>query len=387
MWYFRSPEIVFGDGALNRLEAITGRRACIVTDAVLAQLGFVEQVQTLLHAAGLTTTVFAEIEPEPALETVQRGAAALRAFEPDWIIGLGGGSVLDAAKAMRALYERPDLEPAAINPFEPLGLHKTRLICIPTTSGTGADVTAGSVLSDVSAQRKLEVASFEMLAHISIVDPALTARLPRQATADTGLDVLSHAIEGYCNTWANDFTDGLCLQAARLVFEYLPRAVEQGAADAEAREKMANAATLAGLGMGNSHIALAHAMSHAYGALFPIPHGRITGLFLPYTIEFTAQNGAGRYLDLARFIGSTATTEAEGARQLVAALHSLYRRLGQPTALSETGLARGDFEARLTELCDRAEMDASLITARRVPDRTELTRLFFSAYEGMPIDF
>jgi alcohol dehydrogenase class IV len=387
MWYFRSPEIAFGEGALSRLESISGQRACIVTDAVLVQMGFVELVQAPLHAAGLTTTLFAEIEPEPSLETVQRGAEALRAFEPDWIIGLGGGSVLDAAKAMRALYERPDLEPAAINPFEPLGLHKTRLICIPTTSGTGADVTAGSVLTDVNAQRKLEVASFEMLAHISIVDPALTTHLPRQSTADTGLDVLSHAIEGYCNTWANDFSAGLCLQAARLVFEYLPRAVEQGAADVEAREKMANAATLAGLGMGNSHIALAHAMAHAYGALFPIPHGRITGLFLPYTVEFTAQSGVGRYLDLARIIGSNAVTEAEGARHLVAALRSLYQRLGQPTALSQIGLARSDFDSRLGELCDRAEMDVSLITALRVPNRTELTRLYLFAYDGTPIDF
>ena len=387
MWYFRSPEIVFGEGALSHLASLSGQRACIVTDAALAQLGFVEQVQAPLHAAGFTTAVFSEVEPEPALETVQRGAAVLRAFQPEWIIGLGGGSVLDAAKAMRVLYERPDLDPAAINPFEPLGLHKTRLICIPTTSGTGADVTAGSVLSDVSAQRKLEVASYEMLASISIVDPAFTARLPRQVTADTGLDVLAHAIEGYCNTWANDFTDGLCLQAAHLAFEYLPRAVEQGAADAEAREKMANAATLAGLGIGSSHIALAHAMGHAYGALFSIPHGRITGLFLPYTIEFTAQGNAGRYLDLARFIGSNATTEAEGARQLVAALHSLYRRLGQPSTLQETGLPRADFEARLAELCDRAEIDVSLITACRVPDRTELTRLYESAYAGIPIGF
>jgi alcohol dehydrogenase class IV len=189
---------------------------------------------------------------------------------------------MDAAKVMRVLYERPDLTPEAINPFEPLGLGQVRLICIPTTAGTGAEVTAGSVLTDTAAARKLEVASYEMVADIAIVDPAFTAQLPAQITADTGLDVLSHAIEGYCNTWANDFTDGLCLQATRLAFKYLPRAVEQGATDMEAREKMSNAATLAGLGISNSHIALAHAMGHGVGALFNVPHGRITGVISPY---------------------------------------------------------------------------------------------------------
>jgi alcohol dehydrogenase class IV len=387
MWHFLSPEIVFGEGALGRLETLAGQRVFIVTDEVIVQLGFVEQVQAVLHGNGQETTVFAEVEPEPSLETTRRGAQAMMDFKPDWIIGLGGGSVMDAAKAMRVLYECPDLVPEAINPFEPLGLGQVRLICIPTTAGTGAEVTAGSVLTDTAAARKLEVASYEMSADIAIIDPAFTAQLPRQITADTGLDVLSHSIEGYCNTWANDFTDGLCLQATRLVFAYLPRAVEQGAADMEAREKMANAATLAGLGMGNSHIALAHAMGHGVGALFHLPHGRITGLILPYTIEFTANSGAGRYLDLARFIGSTASVELEGARQLASALRSLYRRIDQPTSIQETGITTEKFRAKLSDICDRAEMDASLVTALRIPERAELERLFQYAYDGRPIDF
>ncbi len=387
MWHFLSPEIVFGEGALSRLETLTGQRVVIVSDDVISRLGFVEQVQEILRSHGLETTVFAEVEPEPSLETTRRGAQMIADFKPDWIIGLGGGSVMDAAKAMRVLYERPDLVPEAINPFEPLGLGQVRLICIPTTAGTGAEVTAGSVLTDTTAARKLEVASYEMIADIAIIDPAFTAQLPKQITADTGLDVLSHSIEGYCNTWANDFTDGLCLQATRLVFAYLPRAVEQGAADMEAREKMANAATLAGLGMGNSHIALAHAMGHGVGALFHLPHGRITGLLLPYTIEFTANKEAGRYLDLARFIGSNASDEMEGARQLASALRSLYRRVSQPTSIQETGITPEKFKTRLCDICDRAEMDASLVTALRIPERAELERLFQYAYEGHSIDF
>lgn len=387
MWHFLSPEIVFGEGALSRLETLTGQRAFIVTDDVITQLGFVAQVQELLHGNGLETIVFAEVEPEPSLETTRRGAQVMADFKPDWIIGLGGGSVMDAAKAMRVLYERPDLVPEAINPFETLGLGQVRLVCIPTTAGTGAEVTAGAVLTDTAAARKLEVASYEMIADIAIIDPAFTAQLPKQITADTGLDVLTHSIEGYCNTWANDFTDGLCLQATRLVFAYLPRAVEQGAADMEAREKMANAAALAGLGMGNSHIALAHAMGHGIGALFHLPHGRITGLILPYTIEFTANRGAGRYLDLARFIGSTASAELESARQLSSALRSLYRRIGQPTSIQETGITPENFTAKLSDVCDRAEMDTSLVTALRIPERAELERLFQYAYEGHSIDF
>jgi alcohol dehydrogenase class IV len=387
MWHFLSPEIVFGENALNRLATLTGQRVFIVTDNVITQLGFVAQVQELLHGNGLETIVFAEVEPEPSLETARRGAQVMADFKPDWIIGLGGGSVMDAAKAMRVLYERPDLTPEAINPFEPLGLGKVRLICIPTTAGTGAEVTAGSVLTDMTAGRKLEVASYEMIADIAIIDPVFTAQLPKQITADTGLDVLTHSIEGYCNTWANDFTDGLCLQATRLVFTYLPRAVEQGAADMEAREKMANAATLAGLGMGNSHIALAHAMGHGAGALFHLPHGRLTGLILPYTIEFTANRGAGRYLDLARFIGLTASAELESARQLSSALRSLYRRIGQPTSIQGIGIGPEEFSMRLSDICDRAEMDASLVTALRIPERAELEGLFTYAYEDKPIDF
>ncbi len=387
MWHFLSPEIVFGEDALSRLATLTGQRVFIVTDNVIAQLGFVEQVQRILHENNLKTAVFTDVEPEPSLETTRQGVKAMADFEPDWIIGLGGGSVMDAAKAMRVLYERPDLTPEAINPFEQLGLGQVRLICIPTTAGTGAEVTAGSVLTDTTAARKLEVASYEMTADIAIIDPALTAQLPRQITADTGLDVLSHSIEGYCNTWANDFTDGLCLQATRLVFTYLPRAVEQGAADMEAREKMSNAATLAGLGIGNSHIALAHAMGHAVGALFSVPHGRITGVILPYTIEFTANTGIGRYLDLVRFIGSTASNELAGARQLASALRSLYRRIGQPTSIQGTGITPEEFGARLSDICDRAEMDASLVTALRIPERAELERLFMYAYVDKPIDF
>ena len=388
MWYFRSPEIVFGEDALSRLDSLVGKHAFIVTDAAIASLGLVDRVREKLNGAGTSSTVFSKVEPEPSLQTVQRGAEEMRAVSPDWIIGVGGGSVLDAAMAMRILYERPDLAPEAINPFEPLGLGtQVRLICIPTTAGTGSEVTAGAVLTDLEAQRKIEVGSYEAVPDIAIIDPQFTATLPRQLTADTGIDVLTHSVEGYCNTWANDFCDGLCLQATRMVFEYLPRVVEHGVADMEAREKMANAAAIAGLGMGNSHIALAHAMGHAAGAIFGIPHGRITGLVLPFTIEYTTNVSAGRYLDLARMIGLPAQDEAQAGQQLAAAIRGLLTRIDQPVSIQAAGISPEDFEAKLADVCDRAEMDASIITSRRIPDRSAFEQLFRYAYAGQSIDF
>lgn len=388
MWHFMSPEIVFGEDALSRLDELAGERAFIVTDSVIADLGYVAKVQERLNVAGIDSSVFTDVEPEPSLETVRRGADAMLAYEPDWVIGLGGGSAMDAAMAMWILYERPDVSPDGINPFETLGLgQKAQLICIPTTAGTGSEVTVGAMLTDTEEQRKLEVASLEAIPKLAIVDPQFSAEMPRQLTADTGIDVLTHAVEAYAGTWANDFTDGLCLQAIRLVFTYLSRAVEHGAEDMEAREKMANAATIAGLGITNSHIALAHAMGHSAGAMFHIPHGRITGLFLPYTIEFTANAGVGRYEDLAHFLDLPGEDEVQAGQRLADAIRNLMRDVELPLDLQAAGVSQEDFEANLEAVCDRAEMDAGLVTSPRVPTREELEQLFRYAFEGRSVDF
>jgi Alcohol dehydrogenase, class IV len=212
MWYFVSPQIVFGEGALDALDELEGRRALIVTDATLVQLGIVEKVLVHLKNAGLEVRVFDEVEPDPSVATVLRGAEVARAFEPDWIIGLGGGSPMDAAKAIWILYERPDLHPAEINPFVRLGLRqKARLITIPTTSGTGAEITWAIVLTDTEEQRKMGLGNRENVADMAIVDPALTVGMPPRLTADTGMDALTHAVEGYTCTWHNDISDGLCI--------------------------------------------------------------------------------------------------------------------------------------------------------------------------------
>ena len=389
MWFFRSPEIVFGAGALDHLTDLPGRRALIVTDENMVKLGFVRQVQEALAQSGIETAVFAEVEPNPSLQTVKRGAEAALAYGPDWIIGLGGGSAMDAAKSVFVQYERPDLPPDDLAPMGHLGLRqKARLMAIPTTSGTGAEVTWPIVLTDLAEGRKVTVGHAENIPDLAIVDPVFTMHLPPQITADTGMDVLTHAVEGYTGRWRNDFSDGLCLKAVQMVFEYLPRAYELGAEDEEAREKMHNAATIAGLGFGNAQAASAHALGHSLGAVLHVPHGRAVGLFLPYTIEFTVRGYLPtRYADLARFLGLPADDEAQGAAGFAAAIRDLARRIGQPLSLQEAGIPADEFEANLPKLVDNALNDSAMIIGPRFPEEDEVERLYRYAYEGKPVDF
>jgi alcohol dehydrogenase class IV len=387
MWYFNSPLIVFGEDALSELARVEGQRAFIVTDPNLAQLGFVDMVGQQLKAAGIEYQVFGEVEPDPSLQTVKRGAERMRHYAPDWIIGLGGGSSMDAAKAMWVLYEHPDMVPEEINPVVPLEMRqKARLITIPTTSGTGAETTWAMVLTDTADGRKLVLGARENMADMAIVDPAFVADLPPQITADTGMDALTHAVEGYTATWHNDFCDGLCLTATKLVFDYLPRAVADGQ-DAEAREKMHNAASIAGLGFGNSVAALAHAMGHSLGAVFHIPHGRAVGLFLPYTVEYVGQAMAERFGDIVRFIGQSCPSTQDAPATLASDIRDLARSIQQPLSLRETGLTPQAFEAGLPKLIENAQCDATLVVSARIPDSAEMERLYRYAFDGLPIDF
>jgi len=389
MWFFRSPEIVFGESALDHLTCIEGRRALIVTDENIVALGFVEMVQAKLAEAGLETAVFAEVEPNPSLQTTQAGARRALAYEPDWIVGLGGGSCMDAAKSIWIQYERPDLAPDDVAPMGRLGLRqKARMIAIPTTSGTGAEVTWPIVLTDLEEHCKISVGHAENIPDLAIVDPVFVQRLPAQITADTGMDVLTHAIEGYTSQWANDLADGLCLKAIQLVFDYLPRAYENGAGDDEAREKMHNAATIAGLGFGNSMAAMAHGLGHSIGALLPIPHGRAVGLSLPYTIEFTVRGWLPtRYAQIARFLGLPAADEEEAAANLAGAIRDLARRIDQPTNFPEAGISREVFEATLPQLVENAINDSATIVGVRFPEDEEVEQVLRCMYEGRPVDF
>ena len=387
MWNFDSPRIVFGEDSLDVLDELQGQRAFIITDTTMVELGLVEKVKAHLDNTDIEVQVFDEVEPDPSVETVLKGAREAQKVEPDWIIAVGGGSPIDAAKAIWVLYERPDVEPAAISPVMDLELRrKARFIAIPTTSGTGSDVTWGIVLTDTEEQRKMGLGHRENLADIAIVDPAMAVSMPPQLTADTGLDALTHAVEGYTCTWHTDLTDGLCLNAARLVFEFLPRAVADGS-DIEARERMHNAATCAGLGFGNAMAAMAHAMGHALGGAFHVPHGRAVSLFLPYTIEFAAVEAPDRYADLAVFIGCSNEGGEKAARALAESIRQLCRQINSPTSVAETGIERGEYKAQLDKLVDDAFNDTQMLTTVRSPSYEELQQLFLYAYDGRSVDF
>ncbi len=389
MWFFNSPEIVFGEESLSYLERLEGKRAFIVTDPVVAKLGHAARVKEALQAAGFGVAVFDAVEPDPSIETVRTGAAAMIEFQPDWVVGLGGGSALDAAKAMWVLYERPDMDPEGINPIETLNLRrKARFLAIPTTSGTGSEATWAIVLTNVCERRKLGLGSREAMPDIAILDPSLVMSLPPRVTADTGMDALTHAVEGFTCQWHNDFSDGLCLKAAQLVFEYLPRAYQNGN-DLEARIKMHNAATIAGLGFGNAMASLAHGMGHALGCVFHVPHGRAVSLLLPYTIEFCAlgEPGSTRYSDMAHFLNLPCSTEPEAAAKLAAAVRQLQLALEQPRTIAACGIARRDLDREMDLLVLNAGNDNQTVTSTRIPDDNEMRRLFEYAYDGKSIDF
>lgn len=387
MWTFVSPRIVFGEDALDSLSELRGDRALIVTDPGVVELGLVEPIADRLEAAGLTTLVFSDVEPNPEIASVQRGADVALEFRPDWIVAIGGGSPLDAAKAIWVLYERPDLQAVEINPFIELGLRKkARLVTIPTTSGTGADVTWAIVLSDPAEKRKVGLGNWENVPDLALADPVMAAGMPRQLTVDTGLDALTHAIEGYTSTWHSDMTDGLCAHAAAEVFEFLPRAAADGT-DMEARTRMHHAATSAGLGFGNSMASMAHAMGHALGATLGLPHGRAVGLCLPYTIEFMAQQAPQRAAQLAQRIGISSAGGEQAARTLAQAVRHLAASAGNPLSLADAGIPRPTVEASLEKLVSDAENDTQMITSSRSPSSAELRRLFESVYEGTSVGF
>ncbi len=388
MWYFVVPEVVFGQDALSHLAQLKGKSAFIVTDKNIVSLGFVDKVKEQLSQAGIQATVFDEVEPDPSLQTVQKGVALMNQYGPDLVVAVGGGSVMDAAKAMRVQYERPDIKPEEINPFiSDLGLGaKCKLVCVATTSGTGAEATFAVVLTDTADQRKLSLINREIVPDIAIVDPELARAMPPQITADTGMDALTHAVEGYTCTWKNDFTDGLCIKAIQLVFQYLPRVVKDGN-DMEAREKMHNAGCIAGIGFINALSSMAHAAGHSLGALFHIPHGRAVGLFLPYTIEFIGEVREELWAEIAYAIKLEVPKGKRAATILTQAIRGLAHNINQPLSIKETGISLNSFNKAMEKLIDNIMADGSLIVSARIPNVAETERFLGYTYEGKSIDF
>lgn len=390
MWTFSSPFIAYGDNALDYLAQIRGQKAFIVTDKNIVSLGLVKPVIDQLEAANIGYRIFDEIEPEPSLATIKKGGVAVGEYQPDWVIGLGGGSCMDAAKAIIILLVRPDLDPDAIIASDTYNFRdKARLMAIPTTSGTGSEATWAIVLTDTEFERKVGLGTTECMPDVAILDPVMVTGLPPKLTAETGMDVLAHAVEGYTSTWGTSFTDAPGLIAVRQALKFLPEAYQNGD-NLEARREMMYAATLAGMSFGNSMAGLGHSTGHALGALFHLPHGRAVGLFLPYTMEYLingSEETTAKYAEIARFCRIADGSDTECAKALVAAIRTLAKQLGQPLTVEECGIEKTQYEEALPGLIDRAINEVMTITVTRVPGEEELGKIFRYAYDGRSIDF
>ncbi|MGA2240047.1 MAG: iron-containing alcohol dehydrogenase, partial [Candidatus Bathyarchaeia archaeon] len=347
--------------------SIEGKRALVITDPIVSKLGMLELVTNELKKQPRAVEVFDQVEAEPSFENVEKVAAAMRRFQPDLIVALGGGSCIDAAKGAWVLYERPDLTLDAVSPLTKLDLRKkARLVAIPTTAGTGSDATWVAVLTDRSQNMKLDYfASRELVPDYSILNPKFLLKLPKQATAYTGLDAIDQSIEAYVNQWRNDFSDGIALRSIQILFEYLPKAFDNPD-DLLARQKTQNAATMSGLAFGNSQVGLAHATGHALGAIFHMPHGLAVGISNPYVIQFSSRDAAQLYRDIAHVIGIEEQSDQKATAMLVESIKKLMNHLETPLSLREAGISHSAFLQSLDNLIEQTNRSTCTFVNPRV---------------------
>lgn len=389
MQFFGVPFTVFGDDSLQYLNTYLAKRAFIVTDANIVKLGLHELVKAELKTANIECKVFDGVEPDPSIQTVEKATAIANDFKPDLFIGLGGGSSMDACKSTMVCYGA-GIGPLDMSPSDFYNLRaKARLICIPTTSGTGSEATWAIVLTDVEGQRKVALGSYETLPDVAILDPRMVMSMPPHVTGSTGMDALTHAIEGYTATWRTPFTDGPGLIAIKYIFENLKKAVDNGK-DEEARKYMMYAACQAGTCFGNGMAGLAHSCGHALGGIFHTPHGVAMGLYLPYTMEYIAngsEESLQRYAEIARFCGIAQGSDKECCKALIAAVRKLMKDIGQSPSVKDLKIDKDKYLKAMPELVDRAVNEAMTIAVTRIADNADLEKMFICAYEGKPVDF
>ncbi len=408
-WFKLPSKIYFERNSIQYLiDCKDVNKVFIVTDNSMVQLGFMNKIvdQLKLRRNEVSIQLFTDVEPDPDIKTVRKGADLMNSFKPDTIIALGGGSVMDAAKGMWLFYENPevnfddlkqkfmDIRKRAFK-FPQLG-KKTKLICIPTTSGTGSEVTPFAVISDHENHKKYPLTDYSLTPTIAIVDPEFTTNLPASVTADTGLDVLCHAVEAYVSMLASDYTDGLAIHAVELVFENLERTVKDGKNDLEAREKMHNAATIAGMAFANAFLGMCHAMAHKVGGFYHLPHGRIIGILLPYVIRYNGQipqklstwpkynvyDADKRYTKLARLIGLEAKNEKQGVEAFANACYDLSVRCGVKPSFKEQGIDEKDFMENVEKIAYLAYEDQCTPANPRIPLVKDMIQILKDAYYG-----
>jgi acetaldehyde dehydrogenase / alcohol dehydrogenase len=413
MLWFRVPEkIYFKYGcmpvALQELKDMGKKRAFIVTDKVLYDLGFVDKVTRVLDEAGVDYKIFFDVAPDPTLATARKGAAEMNSFKPDAIIALGGGSPMDAAKIMWVLYEHPEVK------FEDLAMRfmdirkrvyqfpkmgeKAMMISIPTSAGTGSEVTPFAVITDEKTGIKYPLADYELTPDIAIVDAELMLHMPKGLTSASGIDALTHAIEAYASVLASEYTNGLSLEAIRLIFKYLPQAYNDGPNNIKAREKMAHASTIAGMAFANAFLGVCHSMAHKLGAIHHIPHGVANGLLINEVIRFNAAdsprkqtafpqykypNAKFRYAKIADYLNLGGNTEDEKIELLIAAIDDLKRKINIPMTIAETGVTPQKFYATLDEMSEQAFDDQCTGANPRYPLISELKQMYINVFEAI----
>ncbi len=411
LWHRLPEKIYFRRGALPiALEELKGKsRALIVTDHYLFNNGYCDRVIAILKGMGLETEVFFEVEADPTLSIVRKGAALCQKFGPDVLIALGGGSPMDAAKIMWVLYEYPDTQfhdlalrfmdiRKRIFQFPKLG-GKAEFVAIPTTSGTGSEVTPFAVVTDDESGQKYPLADYELTPNMAIVDPDLVMNMPPSLTAFGGIDAVTHALEAYVSVLANEYSDGQALQALKLLFAYLPESYEKGAAAPKAKEKVHNAATIAGIAFANAFLGICHSMAHKLGSEFHLAHGLANALLISNVIRYNATDvptkqaafsqydrptALCRYGEIADHLGLGGDTNQEKVARLVSAIDALKARLGIPASIREAGVAEADFLAKLDELAIEAFDDQCTGANPRFPLIAELKQLLLDSYYGRP---
>lgn len=413
MLWFRAPQKVYLKKgclpvALDELKTVMNKKkAFIVTDSFLYKNGFTKCITNKLDELGISHSTFFDVAPDPTLACALEGVAQMRAFEPDTIIAIGGGSAMDAAKIMWVLYEHPDADfldmamrfvdiRKRLYTFPKMG-EKAYFIAIPTSAGTGSEVTPFAVITDEKTGIKYPLADYELMPNMAIIDTDLHMSAPKGLTAASGIDAVTHALEAYASMMATDYTDGLALRALKVIFEYLPRAYENGQTDVEAREKMANAATMAGMAFANAFLGVCHSMAHKLGAFHHLPHGVANALMIDEVLRFNAAEVPAkmgtfpqydhpktlrRYAEVAESLGLKGKNDAESLENLIAAIDELKAKVGIKKTIKEYGIDEADFLARLDEMTEQAFDDQCTGANPRYPLMSEIKSMYLNAYYG-----
>ncbi len=413
MLWFRAPQKVYfkrgclGVAVRELKDVYNKKRVFIVTDNFLFKNGYTKAITDKLDEMGIRHHTFFEVEPDPTLACAKAGAAAMTQFQPDAIIAVGGGSAMDAGKIMWTLYEHPEVDfqdlamrfmdiRKRVYTFPKMG-ECADFIAIPTTAGTGSEVTPFAVITDESTGVKYPIADYELMPDMAIIDADLMMNMPKGLTSASGIDVMTHALEAYVSMLATDYTNGLALSALKNVFEYLPAAYNEGAANPTAREKMADASTLAGMAFANAFLGVCHSMAHKLGAFHHIPHGVANALLITQVMRFNASENPKkmgafsqykypealkRYAEVASFLGLSGNTDTEKFESLVAAIDKLKANIGIPKSIKDAGVSEEDFLATLDEMVEQAFDDQCTGANPRYPLFEEIKQMYMSAYHG-----